>query len=62
MRAVIGPSPETVESEPTSPEEGPRPPGAAPRAEALARFCVNFTERAREGKIDPIFGRHREIR
>lgn len=28
----------------------------------LARFAVNFTESARAGKIDPIFGRHREIR
>ena len=30
--------------------------------EALLKFATNFTERAREGKIDPIFGRHREIR
>jgi type VI secretion system protein VasG len=30
--------------------------------EALRRFTTDFTERAREGKIDPIFGRHREIR
>ncbi|WP_242395614.1 type VI secretion system ATPase TssH [Anaeromyxobacter oryzisoli] len=30
--------------------------------EALARFGTSFTQRAREGKIDPIFGRHREIR
>lgn len=29
---------------------------------ALGQYCVNFTERAREGKIDPIFGRDREIR
>src|SRR5512142_1399125 len=40
--------------------------GAAARAgvggEALARFATNFTQRAREGKIDPVFGRHREIR
>ncbi len=62
LDSVIGPSPETVEAELTAPGEAPRPPGAAPRAEALARFTVNFTERAREGKIDPIFGRHREIR
>ena len=25
-------------------------------------FCTNFTEEARAGRIDPIFGRHREIR
>ncbi len=29
---------------------------------ALARFAVNFTGRAREGLIDPVFGRDREIR
>jgi type VI secretion system protein VasG len=29
---------------------------------ALARFTVNFTEQARIGKIDPVFGRDREIR
>ena len=34
-------------------------PGAATRAEggAIARFCENFTEQARAGKIDPVFGR-----
>jgi len=29
--------------------------------EALQRFTTSFTERARAGSIDPIFGRHREI-
>ena len=29
---------------------------------ALARFTINFTEQARNGKIDPVFGRDREIR
>ena len=29
---------------------------------AIARFTVNFTEQARQGKIDPVFGRDREIR
>ncbi len=29
---------------------------------ALRRFTQNFTEKARQGKIDPIFGRSREIR
>jgi type VI secretion system protein VasG len=29
---------------------------------ALARFCTNFTEEVRAGRIDPIFGRHREVR
>ncbi|MFN0151305.1 MAG: type VI secretion system ATPase TssH [bacterium] len=29
---------------------------------ALARFCTNFTQKAREGGLDPVFGRDREIR
>jgi type VI secretion system protein VasG len=39
--------------------------GAAPASNpdsALARFTVNFTELARKGKIDAVFGRDREIR
>ena len=46
---------------------GPRPaapaggrPGGA--ESALGRFAINFTERARRGEIDPVFGRDREIR
>src|SRR5262249_1544344 len=40
--------------------KGPAPSGAD--GSALARFCVNFTEQARQGKIDPVFGRDAEIR
>ena len=29
---------------------------------AIARFTLNMTEQAREGRIDPVLGRHREIR
>lgn len=29
---------------------------------AIARFCENFTEKARAGNIDPVFGRDAEIR
>jgi type VI secretion system protein VasG len=29
---------------------------------ALARFCRSLTDEVREGKVDPIFGRHREVR
>lgn len=29
---------------------------------AIARYCENFTEKARAGKIDPVFGRDAEIR
>lgn len=41
------------------PERETRVPGDGT---ALARFCVNFTEKAREGGIDPVFGRDLEIR
>ena len=38
-------------------------PAAGPRGEsALGRFTVDFTAEARAGRIDPIFGRDREIR
>lgn len=40
-------------------------PGAAPRPggeSALSKFCVDFTQKARDGKIDPVFGRDKEIR
>ncbi len=37
-------------------------PGAPAGDGALARFAVNFTAQAREGKVDPVFGRDREIR
>ncbi|HEX3133412.1 MAG TPA: type VI secretion system ATPase TssH [Planctomycetota bacterium] len=29
---------------------------------ALDKFCINFTKRVRDGKIDPVFGRDNEIR
>lgn len=45
---------------------GPASPGGGPSAGggegALARFANNFTAQARENKIDPVFGRDREIR
>jgi type VI secretion system protein VasG len=37
-------------------------PGTGAGVSALARFCTNFTARAKEGGIDPVFGRDREIR
>lgn len=30
--------------------------------EALNKFCQNITKRAQEGKLDPVIGRHEEIR
>jgi type VI secretion system protein VasG len=38
------------------------PAAALGRGEALARFSVDLTERARKGEIDPISGRDEEIR
>ena len=59
---LLSTSKEAPEAEPVG--ESKRPGGRAPAAAggALARFCENFTEKARTGKIDPIFGRHREVR
>ncbi len=36
--------------------------GSAAEGSNLQRFTVNFTEMARKGKVDPIFGRDNEIR
>jgi type VI secretion system protein VasG len=41
---------------------GAMAPAAMGKQEALAKFSVDLTERAREGKIDPIVGRDQEIR
>lgn len=44
-------------------EAGKLPKGSSLDAEsALARFCTDFTGKARSGEIDPVFGREREIR
>ncbi|ATB26789.1 ATPase [Melittangium boletus DSM 14713] len=64
LDTVLRPSSETLEVTPdpapgTTPEA---PTGGAVSGEALRRFATSFTGRVREGKIDPIFGRHREIR
>jgi type VI secretion system protein VasG len=62
LEVVLAPSPESAEiswAPPAAGAQGARP---APGGEALARFTQSFTQRAREGKIDPVFGRHREVR
>jgi len=62
--AMVAASKETVEMAPP-PEAGGAPGRAtqsAPGREALDRFTISFTEKARKGEIDPIFGRDREIR
>lgn len=43
-------------------EGGEPSPLPSEAAEALQRFTVNLTERARIGKLDPVFGREHEIR
>ena len=43
-------------------ESGAMAPAAMGKGEALKKFCVDMTERAREGKMDPITGRDEEIR
>lgn len=37
-------------------------PNAASGGAALGKFCIDLTQQARDGKIDPIFGRDPEIR
>ncbi|HVH97751.1 MAG TPA: type VI secretion system ATPase TssH [Enhygromyxa sp.] len=46
-----------------SPGAVPASQAGAPSADsALGQFTVSLTKEAREGRIDPIFGRHREVR
>jgi ATP-dependent Clp protease ATP-binding subunit ClpA len=40
-------------------EEGAPGPGSA--ADPLSAYCVNLTERARQGQLDPLIGRTREL-
>ena len=42
-----------------SPEDGPG--GAPAPADALPAYCVNLTERARQGLLDPLIGRTEEL-
>jgi type VI secretion system protein VasG len=37
-------------------------PGGAGGDSAIARFMIDFTEKAKKGDVDPVFGRDREIR
>ncbi len=48
--------------EPTAEERFEGEETRAGEGTALERFCVDFTEKARAGEIDPVFGRDREIR
>jgi type VI secretion system protein VasG len=42
--------------------EAPMKPGLLGKQEALSRFSVDLTEKARKGELDPIVGRDEEIR
>jgi type VI secretion system protein VasG len=60
---IVGTSKEAAEVAAAGTAAGPAGGAPAPRGEdALSRFTTSFTAKAREGKIDPIFGRDREIR
>lgn len=48
--------------EPGQAEHSPGQNEGSPEREALDRFCVSFTDQAKTGRIDPIFGRDKEIR
>lgn len=43
-------------------ETGAMAPAAMGKQEALKKYCIDMTERAREGKMDPVTGRDEEIR
>ncbi|WP_028583998.1 type VI secretion system ATPase TssH [Desulfogranum mediterraneum] len=43
-------------------EAAPPSPSGGTREGFLHRFCIDFTENARQGKIDRVFGRDKEIR
>ncbi|MDB4975963.1 MAG: putative ATP-dependent Clp protease, ATP-binding subunit ClpB, partial [Myxococcaceae bacterium] len=54
---------EAAQQQPTASAEGATPaPAALGKAEALRRYAVDLTERARKGEIDPIVGRDQETR
>ena len=45
-----------------APGEGAAPGGEGGEGGAVARFCEDFTAKARDGRLDPVFGRDAEIR
>jgi type VI secretion system protein VasG len=52
----------SIAAAPPGENSGAMAPAAMGKQEALKKFTVDLTERAREGKIDPITGRDEEIR
>jgi type VI secretion system protein VasG len=65
--ALAGDSAEAAEAasvpQMVTPGGAPTPgPGAPGGESALARFCTNLTARAKNGELDPVFGRESEVR
>uniref|UniRef100_UPI000D39C95D type VI secretion system ATPase TssH n=1 Tax=unclassified Variovorax TaxID=663243 RepID=UPI000D39C95D len=54
----------SIEGRPSAAGEGAGAEGGAPGAPvgAIGKYCENFTDKARAGRIDPVFGRDAEIR
>jgi type VI secretion system protein VasG len=59
---LIASSPEASESLPAKGDDKAVAARRPAEGGALSRFTMSFTDRAAAGEIDPIFGRHREIR
>jgi type VI secretion system protein VasG len=47
--------------EPTQVQSASQPSGKSGES-AIAKFCTDFTAKAKDGKVDPVFGRDQEIR
>ncbi|HMI91297.1 MAG TPA: type VI secretion system ATPase TssH, partial [Polyangiales bacterium] len=66
LQQALGKSTEAIEAAPSWGEGGGAAPagraGASGDGGALGRFTTDFTAEARSGRVDPIFGRSREIR
>ncbi len=65
LTEIVASSPETGETMRAEASAAQGVAGTIPtpgQGGALARFTVSFTQLARDGKIDPVLGRHREIR
>jgi type VI secretion system protein VasG len=64
LATILAGSPEEKGASATQAPEGAEPiaPAAMGKQEALAKFSVDLTERARKKELDPIVGREEEIR
>ena len=58
-KVPLGAQPEEADEEPAEPAAPRRGPAAA--RNPLAAFAINLTERARQGKLDPLIGRTAEL-